>query len=186
MSENSYQGFDVMLDIETLATTPNAAVTQVGLVAFSFEKGVHPHKRMMLNVAPYEGAEISPSTIRWWMMQSDEARMSVFGPDLPLASEYSACAAIREFFSTLDNPRVWAMPPSFDVVILENMFRRTKQAIPWKYNATRDLRTLADLAGAVKEDRIDPTVAHDALADAVAQALSAVKFYSMLEEKYHG
>lgn len=75
---------------------------------------------------------------------------------------------------------VWAMPPSFDIVILEHTAAHFGLKMPWRYDACRDLRTLEYLSGSTKEDRMQATVKHDAGADAAAQASTAIKFYRKL------
>ena len=175
---------DVMIDIETLSTDPNAAVIQIGAVAFNLQTGEIGKRPFKIHVFPSPESTVSYDTVCWWMQQSDEARKSVF--------ETSACAVEYEAVFQLETwlqlevgdtkeTNFWAMPPTFDLTILENMMARAGCAPLWKYNRTRCLRTLAEVAGAKKEDRVVPTIAHDAAADALAQAQSAIKYYRMLK-----
>lgn len=170
---------DIMIDIETMSTERNAAITQIGVVAFNIKTGAVFEPILRIAVQPDPDAHISFSTAQWWMQQSEEARASVFNKDTLRVSEYEALMQLNHYMVGL-SAVYWAMPPSFDLSLLEDMAKRCGGNVPWKYNETRCLRTLAEVVGAKKEDRIKPINAHDAGDDALAQALTAIKYYKML------
>ncbi|HRO04964.1 MAG TPA: 3'-5' exoribonuclease, partial [Terricaulis sp.] len=91
-------------------------------------------------------------------------------------SEPQALAALDDYFTANvgADVSVWAMPPEFDLVILRNVADAHGVSLPWKYNKTRDLRTLEYLAGCSSKDRMQAAVAHDAGSDAAAQASTAI------------
>lgn len=164
----------LMVDLETLSTSSHAAITQIGACFFDIKSG-RIHQTFKVDVFPdFEKYDVSFSTIKWWMQQSDEARGSVFGDDVERLSMGTAAVELNAFISAIVPSdwelRVWAMPAAFDVVILENAFATESFPVPWKYNASRDVRTIMETAGFGKADRVEPEVAHDALSDAVAQA----------------
>lgn len=174
---------DIMVDIETLSTKRNAAITQLGAVAFNLETGEICDHAVGAFIEPSPQAVISYDTVSWWTKQSDEARAKVFSS--PRNSESEALLGLSMYAATtcvdLLKLRWWAMPPSFDLALLEDMAGRTTVPVPWAYDAPRCLRTLAEIAGATKEDRVKPEIAHDAYHDAKAQALSAIKYYKMIK-----
>lgn len=176
-----YQHF--MLDLETLATRVDAAVTQIGLCAFDPFQVNADRTGVTVNVRPHPACYIDPKTVYWWMGQSEEARLSVF--DWECAHELEvALRIVRDWLEHWRDPnaeiRIWAMPAAFDVSIYENLCRVTGTEIPWKYNSSRDLRTLMEAAGMGKADRVMPIIAHDAGADADAQALTTAMAYTRL------
>lgn len=175
---------DIMVDIETLDTLPTAAITQIGAVAFNLY-GIPGEisKPFTVSVRPnLTERTTSYSTIQFWMRQSDEARTAVFEKEGSTLS-----SALVDFFHWYKDQgpviRVWAMPPSFDITILEDAMRAKDIGIPWAYNEPRCVRTLADIAGAKKEDRVVPEIAHDAGYDALAQAQSVLKYFDMIQTR---
>lgn len=168
----------VMIDLETLSSEPNAPIIQIGAVPFNIRTD-EVGKALKINVRPdFAKTPPSLSTICWWMKQGEAARLSVAASEngeLP----GSACAIFAGFLSVECEPNVevWAMPPEFDCVILANLFRSVDRPIPWKYNKTRDLRTLEFLAGCSSIDRVIASVPHDAGSDAAAQARTAQAYY---------
>ena len=164
-----------MIDIETLGTQPDAAIVSVGLCWFYPETSSVLQPKSAL-LAPHEGASIDFSTVRWWMDQSEPARAKIRDPFRLL--ETDALSWLESHVASDDI--VWAMPPSFDLVILESAYRRAGRKAPWHYANTRCVRTVCELAGIKKEDRVKATVAHDAGADAEAQAKTVVLAYQRL------
>lgn len=173
---------DLMLDLETLSSARNAPILQIGAVAFNIKTGdIHP-KKLSVNVRPdFNITPPSFDTVLWWMHQSDEAKQSVFADDDrmdPLTAMYTLMDFIN--FRCTPDVNVWAMPPEFDCAILDNT-RLTLGIKPlWKYDKTRDLRTLEMLAGGDKTTRFPPAIQHDAAEDALAQAMTACHYYKRL------
>ena len=68
--------------------------------------------------------------------------------------------------------RIWAYPPSFDLVILESAFRYEQVVVPWHYKMQRDARTLCRLSDYNNEkywaDHPEKRQ-HNALEDCIAQ-----------------
>ncbi len=169
----------LMIDLETLSSEPNAPIIQIGAVPFDIRTGeVGP--AWQLNVRP-DFAVTPPSldTICWWLRQDEAARMSVAQAEHGFAPA-DACMAFEDFttMSCVEKLELWAMPPEFDCVILANLFRSVGRKPPWRYNMTRDLRTLEALAGCSRADREAALVPHDAGSDADAQARTAIKYWA--------
>ena len=76
---------------------------------------------------------------------------------------------------------VWANGPSFDIAILEHAYGYYN--LPWKYNAARDFRTLRALVPPNLGDGIPKGEAHNALDDAMAQALFVRKALRYLQAR---
>lgn len=164
----------VMLDLETMSTASNAAITQIGVV---FNQGRAPFKsNVRLKSSVAAGLQVDLPTIEWWMKQSDAARQSLFAGERCDLTE--ALCALSDRLGTyhlrdgsLGAPAVecelWAYPAQFDVTILDSAYRACKLEIPWHYRAPRCMRTLASLYPDVT--RVKAELEHDALSDAQAQ-----------------
>lgn len=135
----------VMIDLETMATGPNAAVIQIGAVVFNsrtgyaksdpFEVDVDLHSALLL------GGEVDASTVQFWRDQGG------LQPKHPPKAMRSALTDLASWLGKYpDLKRVWAQGPSFDVAVLEGYYRRAGIPIPWGYSMPRDTRTVYDLA----------------------------------------
>jgi hypothetical protein len=104
------------------------------------------------------------------MGQSNAARQVFSETGLPLTTALQALATSFDWSDT----KVWCNGLSFDVPILDTAYRTCKLVTPWAYYNTRDYRTvIKSLDKSVLQSlRVEPTVKHNALADAEAQALT--------------
>lgn len=152
-----------MIDIETLATSPDAVVTSIGIAHF----GVKVLKAVSWELDySRDTGEIDPVTLRWWLSQE----RAVLDRNL-LGSEDPATAA-REIVECLAGVKeVWANAPTFDCVILRNWFKRLGVACPWRFRQERCMRTMYQLGrdrGVVFPRNNEAK--HDAVSDATSQA----------------
>lgn len=119
----------VMIDLETMATGPNAGVIQVGAIPFNsrtglvkpdlFEVDVDLHSALLL------GGEVDASTVQFWRDQGG------LQPKRPPKAMRSALTELARWLGKYpDLKRVWAQGPSFDVAILEGYYRRAGVPIP--------------------------------------------------------
>ena len=168
----------VMIDIETLSSESNAAVIQIGACAFDIGGDVGEPFSILVKPDLLK-TPASLSTVCWWMKQNESAREHVAKCDTEGKSPDFALIMLDDYISENCHPDVdvWAMPPEFDLVILRHLGNTVGRAMPWRFDRTRDLRTLEKLAGATKKDRAIATVAHDAGWDAHAQALTAIAYH---------
>lgn len=172
---------DVMLDVETLGTNAKAPIIQIGATAFD-RRTRQVGGTFAANCAPdLSKYKVDFGTIEWWISQSDRARQSVFTGGVPLAS------ALQDFLiwwlMELDaDAQLWAMPPNFDATILENALDTEGKGIPWKYNKTRCLRTVIELADLERRERVVPVIPHDAGEDSKAQVLTLFKCLDRIKE----
>lgn len=168
---------DIMIDLETLGTTPDAVVLSLGAVVFDPYSSVqgptfYVEFTNFLERQTDQGRTINPNTVLWWMQQNQGAR-EVFQPretDVTRCSPLFGASAFSAFVKENGCDRVWAKDPDFDVVILRSFFNSINrgEAFPFKYNAGRSVRTVMDMPFA--KHRASPAVAHNALADAIQQA----------------
>lgn len=171
----------LMCDLETLATTPNAAILSLGAVTFdpnSEEIYESFYKKICLDSLINFDHFIDDETIKWWGNQSKAAQDEAFSQydrtdiKLVLNEFYKFCQGCTAF---------WSHGSSFDLVILEHYFRQIKKPAPWNFWQLRDTRTLFDLG-------FDPEMPkdnlHHALEDARRQAIGVQNIFNKLNRKF--
>ena len=164
---------DVMLDLETMGTRPNAPIVAVGAVAFdmhTLELGERYYAVMDLASSVALGSVIDASTVLWWLDQSDDARSS-----LTRGARYAASDLLNDFsvwltnFSTdRESRRVWGCGPDIDCVLLSEHYMKAGIEVPWRFWNQRCYRTVKNLYPNVEQD--PRTGKHNAVEDAVFQA----------------
>ncbi len=177
----------IMVDLETLGLTPNAVVTQIGWAMFNMvpndfeENGIIKSGCLYLNPAQQiaRGRSVDWSTVKWWLGQSEEARNKM--ADCKYEDVDVALEAFGYIFMSQQMEGLWSNGPSFDQAILEDLHYNFERKTPWAYNAGRDYRTIKMLAPEV--EAIKPTVAHDAEADAIAQAQTVQKVFEFIKNR---
>jgi hypothetical protein len=172
---------DIMIDLETLATTPDAQILSIGAVRFDpFGSEIKEpnmdsfYVRVDIDSCDRLGLVSSDATIEWWASQSKEAQDEAFNPEGRIG--------VHEAFEKLYKfcwgaKRVWSNGASFDVVICEHVFRKIGKAVPWNFWQVRDVRTAFDLG--INPNR-PPVLKHHALEDAWNQAVGIQNVYNTL------
>lgn len=171
---------NIMLDLETMGTGPNAAVIAIGAVFFDIESrhiGATFYRTLKLESVVRGGGEMDASTVLWWLQQSDEARRALYDAEHVREPEY----ALAEFSSFVANnsteaPKVWGNGANFDNTILASMYRRYNTSPPWKFWNDRCYRTIKathpDFPGL---DIAPNSIKHHALSDAMHQARTLIE-----------
>ena len=161
---------NVMIDLETLSTAPDAAILSIGAVAFdpfTGELGEEFHLRVEFKNA-VESGRCDTNTLKWWIGQESEA-----GKDVTSGTKTST-EVLEEFKAFLpDNAVVWGNGATFDISILEHAFMRTlKEDAPWKFWNVRDCRTVEAMVKGkdTKKNYVRNGIHHQALDDAIYQA----------------
>ena len=165
---------DVMLDLETMGTSPRAAIIAIGAVAFDLETGELGdtfYSVVDLNSSIEAGGIVDASTILWWMGQSEAARLAILNPDSPggwllrnALGRFNVWMGQFEYKSV----KLWGNGAGFDNVILRSAYEMTKTHVPWMHYNDRCYRTAKALLPTVRVER--EGVHHNALDDAVYQA----------------
>ena len=167
-----------MIDMETMAVSPNAVVLSLGAVHFNPYSGGYGDKiyfKIDLDDQDKLGREIDPKTLEWWSRQDPAIMEEAFSEDgrIPLVD---AMDQFQKFSWGCD--AFWSHGATFDLVIIENIFRQLGKPLPWNYWQLRDTRTLFDLG-------FDPDMPqgskHDALQDAIRQAVGVQNIYAKMK-----
>ena len=168
----------LMIDLETLATTPDAAILTIGACKFDpTATDIHStyYERIVLETQEDYGRVINEDTLAWWSQQDKQIQEDAFGEGTDRIDLRDAMKKLYTF--GLGTTNVWSHGAIFDVVIIEDICRSLQQAVTWKFWEVRDTRTLFDLAGV--SVRIEGK--HNALTDAVAQAKAVQQSYAKLK-----
>lgn len=170
----------IMLDLETLGTGPRAAIVAIGACEFDPHGtgiGITFYRRVSLASAMAHG-DVDPDTLLWWMKQSDDARASTFGGESSRLD-----AALTEFngFAPRYTEGLWGNGATFDNVVIRSGFKAVGLDPAWSFRADKCYRTVINL---LPEDKRPPFVragtAHNALDDAITQALYLQRVYKAL------
>ena len=167
-----------MVDLETMAVSPSSVVLSLGAVHFNPHGNGYGDKlyfRINIDDQDVLNREIDPKTIEWWGQQDPAIMEEAFSPDdrVPLAE---AIDRFHKFAWGCDT--FWSHGATFDLVILENIYKQLGKPVPWNFWQLRDTRTLFDLG-------VDPDMPkdgkHDALQDAIRQAVGVQNVYAKLK-----
>lgn len=173
---------DVMLDLETLSSKPNAAVVSIGAVAFNKDGVAREGFYEVLDVEDQElkGRHISASTFKWWTQQSEQAR-KVFA-ETPSKTPMALArfeAYLYGLTSDVHARRIWGYGSTFDNVVLRSLYESYGMKAPWTYRGDMCYRTLKGLFPKVAIPERTGTH-HNALDDARYQAQCAVIYLNKL------
>lgn len=115
-------------------------------------------------------------TVQWWMKQSDDARAAI-----TLEKGEHINHVLLSFIDWVmqstngghSQVQVWGNSSTFDVVLMEEAFRKCEMDIPWKFWGHRCYRTLKNLFPGVTKPEFTG-IKHHALDDAKFQALHLI------------
>lgn len=159
---------NVMLDLETMGTCGNSAIIAIGAVRFDTEVTDRFYEVVTLQSSVDVGLKIDPSTVIWWMDQSDEARgqFKRKGTVLP--------EALLRFANWVGHgAEVWGNGASFDNSILSNAYLKCGITQPWEFWNDRCYRTIKSMNKGIKLNRVGTY--HNAVDDAESQALHLIE-----------
>ena len=175
---------DIMIDMETLDTSPYCVILTIGCVRFDpYGEGVV--ERLELRPTIEDQTEkynrvINEDTLRWWGEQSPEALEEAMSD----RDRISFTDCLEQLYKFGWNRRaVWSNGAAFDVVVAETAFRQVftdkPNPIPWPFYTVRDTRTLYEIAGVKLRDGGHITL-HKAVDDAERQAIVVQQAYKKL------
>lgn len=187
----------LMIDLETLSTSPQAAILSIGAVLFD-PLGPEPEspayglneKHLYINVSLQTcldvGLKVDGDTFYWWLKQSEAARKALCTDPVSLSM---ALVELQNFVRINTPERIWATE-DFDLPILSNAYNAVGSSLPWRYWNDRGLRTLCETAFPDLKGKAPPSilphssgvVPHNALWDAYLQARAVQECYQQLKE----
>jgi len=175
---------DIMIDIESLDTSPYCVILTIGVVRFD-PRGDGIVEKLELRPTLEDQTEIynriiNDDTIRWWSEQSPAALEEAMSDD----NRMSLKDCMEVLYKFCWNRRaIWSHGAPFDVVAMETAMRQTltdkPNPIPWPFYTVRDTRTLFEIAGVKLKDGGHKT-SHKAVEDAERQAIVVQQAYKKL------
>lgn len=160
----------VMVDLETLATSSDAVVVSIGAVKWNANAlGETFYNVLDLDDQLEAGRKKSDQTIAWWSQQTPEAR-TVFD-----AARASTRVVLQDFSYWLGagNLQIWGNGADFDCIIWGSLYDAFGINRPWSYSNNRCYRTLKNILHPGHNLPTRAGTHHNALDDAVHQALCA-------------
>lgn len=148
---------EVMIDIETLGTTPGSAILEIAAAAF-YPCGTIAREfetRISLLDSIAQGFTVDPSTAAWHLR-----RLSAVAPYGPTV--WQSLCRLRLWLDDIGPRPIWAWGMDFERTMLEAAYHRIHSPLPWKYHHGNDARTVWNLAFPGKHR---PPRDHNALAD---------------------
>lgn len=175
-----------MVDLETMGTRADAPILSIGAVAFDSKNGIlgeRYYTTIDLASAVKFGGRIDPSTVAWWMQQSEQARKDVLG-----GMQLDIVTALHDFSTWLHEKcapkkavRVWGNGADFDCTILSESYKRCGIEPPWEFWNSRCYRTIKAVYPNVEMKRTGTH--HNALDDAISQAEHFILIRKTLQGK---
>ena len=171
---------DIMIDIESLDTSPYCVILTIGAVRFD-PKGTGVVEKLELRPTIDEQTEvynrvINDDTIRWWSTQNPAALEEAMGDQ----GRESFKDCMEKLYKFCWNRRaVWSNGAAFDCVAMETAWQQLDMRIPWPFYTVRDTRTLYEIAGVKLKDGGHVT-SHKAVEDAERQAIVVQEAYKKL------
>lgn len=131
----------IMLDIETLGTTPNSVIVSIAAVKFNFKDDKTESFEVNCDVKSSKelGMVVDKDTIEWWSKQPKEVRNAWLKDPQPIDE---ALDAFTEFVGNPKDMVLWCNGMNFDYPVLEWSYRAAGKTPPWKYWNLRDARTV--------------------------------------------
>jgi hypothetical protein len=167
----------LMVDLETLATSPDAVILTIGAVTFDpasnriFDKLYY---RVDIESCDRLGMTVNDDTVEWWSKQAADVQTEAFAEDNRLPIE----EVIEKFHKFAWNcDAFWSHGATFDLVILDCYYRKLNKVPPWNFWQIRDTRTLFDLG---YDPEMPKEGLHNALEDASRQAIGVQTIYRKL------
>lgn len=189
----------LVLDLETLDTTPTSVILSLGCSLFSFEKEENDFRYYVENgfyvkIDPVSqiksGRSTSKGTIAWWRNQGKEAQ-TVLMPHKNDKSLPEALKLFREYLNqneyNLKKSYCWSRGTYFDWPIVENAHLQYNLPLPYNGWKIRDIRTAIDILYGVDDGKYElkngtpkEFIKHNSLHDCAMDILRLKELYSSL------
>jgi hypothetical protein len=176
----------IMMDIETLSTNSNGAITTISAVQFNLESGKIGKTfeiAIKLDEQVKQGAVIDTDTVIWWMSQDDEAIKAMLR-----IKKVTVAKALTDFNNwildlgkPLNDIKLWGNGVSFDNVMVRNLYKRSNIDFVLPYWCDNDVRTLVTLANINVRDYKFEGIKHNGIDDCKHQIKYCHSAYKSLK-----
>jgi hypothetical protein len=161
-----------MIDLETLGLSANCVIISIAAVKVDLrapEFSIIDSFQRYIDITGQTNRVIEGGTVLFWMKQSKDQQQ-----ELLTTPRVGLHFAAKEFYTwyTQDSVKpktVWSKGASFDISIMDHLYRGTSSPTPWHYRDGRDYRTIAEcLPTELPRPRVLENL-HSAREDAEAQ-----------------
>lgn len=163
---------NVMIDIETMSTEPDAAILSIGACVFDVDEykiTTEFYQNIDLTSCVHLGLRTETKTYEWW--SKDENKQAWESLKSNKVDIMVGMRRFAEWCRMLNEDVVpWSNPSTFDIVILENAFGECQIPKPWKFYNVSCYRTFRRLFPTILTPRVG-MLKHNALYDARYQAM---------------
>lgn len=169
----------VMLDLETLATSPDSVILTIGAVKFDpytlDSLGEELYLRIDVDEQIELGRRVDENTLAWWEKQDPVVREEALSEENRVSLE--------QFYKDLNKfmvgaTDIWCQGPVFDIVILENLYHQKGWPAPWQFWQISDSRTVFKMHGDPRKK--EKGLLHNALEDCKSQVRALQAIYASL------
>lgn len=166
----------LMLDLETLGTSPESVVLQISAVPFKLGEVSSitnlldgPKFNAFPTIKSQTYAKMDGDTIKWWMVQEEDARTRVFSN--PMEESIGDVLKRLTSFVKLNNIEAgFCKGGNFDWPIINFHYKKNQLTNPVRYFAQYCSRTLVKILEKGSSEITDPRlIKHDALHDCIRQ-----------------
>jgi hypothetical protein len=172
---------NLMIDIETLGTTAEAAILSISAVCFN-KNQVGPNIIYHISLPDaLDTGKVSASTLQWWLKEDPELFKKTLSQGNWKLSDALINLSTFCIFNLNEKFKVWANPPNFDLKIIENKLDKIKDVGPiWNPFSERCVRTIKNIDLNLANQFINPEK-HNPLEDCLVQ----IKQIEAINEKYN-
>ena len=178
---------DIMVDIETLSTEPNAVILSLGAIKFSRDNKPVPalsemetfYKRINIDSCKDLGMHVDPETVKWWDKQEESVKNEALGNEEGRESIQETLNQFSSWIGTNPSIKIWGNGDDFDCVILTQAYKSIGLIPPWKFWNTRDVRTVFDM-GSIHPWELPNDNKHHPIDDCYRQIFGLKKAFKIL------
>jgi len=171
---------NLMVDIESLGTMPNAVITQIGACYFDWDGSTG--ETFLCNIRVQDcldkGCEVDAGSLKFWFKQiAQNGSPDWLCEPKPFATAMQTFCQFR-----INADTIWSH--TFDQILLQHagLTCGIKTAMP--YRKLRDIRTLIELSGLkITKDEIETRKSHNALEDCLYQIEYCVMAHKKLKKE---
>ena len=169
---------NIMVDLETVGVRPSSGILSVGAVPFNLDGIIFDpfYRKIDVSDSQMLGFTTDESTMQWWNGQNDATREEAFSGTEGVREVILAFGDYIKKYGTIF---LWGNGADFDNVLLTYHFNALGISQPWMFYNNRCFRTLKSLYPMIHYEK--PVIAHNALEDAKAQAIHAVKILNRIK-----
>jgi len=176
-----------MIDLETLGLSANCVIISIAAVKVDLcapEFSIIDSFQRYIDITGQTNRVIEGGTVQFWIKQSKDQQQELLAtPRVGLhiaAKEFykwyigedarPSAITERNLATSVKPKTVWSKGASFDISIMDHLYRGTSSPTPWHYRDGRDYRTIAEsLPTELPRPRVLEHL-HSAREDAEAQA----------------